>query len=523
MRASSGALNDRISFGSQISGNDSPSVVVYIRQRYWDNRNVWSGDGLIDPKQEWYQMTDKASTLDIQESVDSFSSSFTVTMANEQGLISPDNYAGKFTIDTEEKFTFAKQLLSDNQVRIFLGYGDTLIPYIHGYVGDVKISADQTTLELSCMTSYKRIIHQTIEEKTLRVPDGNLYNVLKFLFDKAGVTLHGEKVYVPGSDEEWIVKGLKGERGQSYDELIRDLVDTTFHYIKANADGSCTLMKIPTFKKDDPPDVIFDEGVNLTNLDYTITDQDVNCTVSVKCGNTTTRFTNTFLKNEVLLGRLNEEMIEVAWADTYLKRREVAIANHIQNLHKYRTLNAGIIADPRLELWDKVGIREHITGQTEVWHIKGIQTMFDAGSGFTMVLDLAVNYGNETMPPSDISPIQVSVDTIRLRIWDWYVEDGDICNIYCNDKLVAKNYKLLNKATDVDIKLELGNNVLVFEAVNAGFANRFTGRLEVLDTSNNVLFPVGSMPDLTFLRTNVDRNGNYRKRPSKTWVVARVE
>jgi hypothetical protein len=521
VRAASYALSDMIADKLQIAGN-SPAIVVYVRQRYWGQAGE---NGDIEADQQWYQLSNRALTIEISESVEQFASSFSVTFTNEEGELSPDNYTNKWPNDIKFRghnvITYARQLYPNNELKIYLGYGDELKPIIHGFVGDTKMSADGKTINVSCMTSYKHLIHQTIRDAELKAPSpANLFDVLKFFFEKAGVTLHGSAVYVPGTTEEWTIKGAKGTRGQAYDEIVRTLIDTTFHYIRPNFDGSCTLMQIPRYLRDDAADVIFDEYVNLTSLEYTITDQDVYCAVAVKAGNTVSYFSNSFLQFDVALGKWREEHLDVPWANTYRKRREVAIAHHTRNLHKWRTMNIGVVGDPRLQLWDRVGVREQTSSQTWVFHIKGIQTMV-SDAGFFQVLDLSVNYGYEPIPPSDISPIQVTVDTIRLKIWDWDREDGDLLNIFNNNDTIATNYFIRNQATYVDIPLEYGNNVIVFEGVSCALGI-LTGRLQVLDTSNNILFDVGSLPDITFPRTNINKNGVYTKRPSATWIVARV-
>ncbi|TKI89370.1 hypothetical protein FC699_26190, partial [Bacillus wiedmannii] len=72
-----------------------------------------------------------------------------------------------------------------------------------------------------------------------------------------------------------------------------------------------------------------------------------------------------------------------------------------------------------------------------------------------------------------------------------------------------------------DIPLEYGVNVIVFEAVRNPL-RWLTGRLQVLDTQNNILFDYGSLPDLTFDRKNIGPDGYYIQRPAKTWAVTRV-
>ena len=418
---------------------------------------------------------------------------------------------------------YYKQALPKNELIICLGYGDALIPYIKGYISDINLGTDDATISISCLTNYGHLIHQTIKSKLTAPENANLYDVLKFFFDAAGVKLHGSKVYEPGSSEEWIIDKAVGKKGQSYDEVVGSLIDTTYHSILANIDGSCTLVDRRAYTVQDEADVVFDENVNLTVVDVALTDQDVYCGVTIKSGGYSNRFSNKFLRYKVLLNKWREEIIDVPWANTYFKRRVAAMWHHQANIDKWKTVRAGIVADPRIELWDVVGVRDHITSEYANWHVKGITTSFNKDNGFFQVLDLGTNegYGDTDTPDIDMAGPNVNVSTIRLKVWDWDIEDGDVINIYLGKKLIEKNYRLRNNPTYVDIELEYGTNTIVFEGVNAGNL-LLTGRLQILDTGNNILYDVGTLPDLTFLRRHVDRNGFYTKRPQKTFSVTRL-
>ncbi|MRD10114.1 hypothetical protein GH858_26255, partial [Bacillus thuringiensis] len=90
-----------------------------------------------------------------------------------------------------------------------------------------------------------------------------------------GVTLHGNRVNIPGTNQSWIVEGATGKRFQKWDEIVRDIIDTTFHYIKHEPDGSCTFMKMPDYAINEPAKFSFREGENLISLDMQLTDQDI--------------------------------------------------------------------------------------------------------------------------------------------------------------------------------------------------------------------------------------------------------
>jgi hypothetical protein len=524
-----------VTFPFQTTTGAVPTLAVYVRERYFNDRDIWSGTP-IDPNQEWYQLSDRAISCEVSEDIESFSSSFTVTFENHDGFLAPENFTdkwprpnqvGRHGLSGEEGITYARQLYTNNQMRIYLGYGSVMLPYMHGWITETKLNADEGTISVSCNTSYKLLIHQTIKEKSIKAPTGNLYDVLKFFFEKAGVKLNGKKMYVPGTDgeQEWTVKGAKGTRGQSYDEVVRELIDTTFHYIKPEFDGSCTLMEVPNVHRDHPADIVFDESVNMIALDYTITDQDVSCAVEIKSGKFSNIFHWEYLREKVLLEKYRAETVDVPWADTYMKRKAAACAIIYEQFHKWRTISIGVVGDPRLELWDNVGLRERQSSLTDVWHIKGIQTNIGGDSGFFQTLELAMNYKIDLKYPPDVPldlpSINVNVNKVRLKIWDWFNEDGDRVNIYVNDKKVASNYMLRKTPSYVEFSLDLGYNEVVFEGITCSYQGQLTGKLQVLDTNNNVLYDVGSIPDLTFKRINVDKTGAFVKRPTKIWAINR--
>ncbi|WP_377867341.1 hypothetical protein [Bacillus sp. R86525] len=495
-------------------GNNAPNLIVYMKKR---------------ESSSYVQIQHRVMSLEVQENADQFASTFSITFANEYGQMAPDNWYGKFSSIQEwfynSEVTNTNQLYPQTEFKVSIGYGEEALPYIHGFVSDVKVNAESGTISVTCTTSYKKVLQKSViptpGSDEIVAPTGNVYDVVKFFLEKAGVTLHGSRVNIPGTNESWIVEGATGKRFQKWDEIVRDIIDTTFHYIKHEPDGSCTFMKMPDYAVNEPAKFSFREGENLVSLDMQLTDQDISNSIVVKCGDYANGFLNSFLLKNVSQGDLREEMIEVPWATTFFARRAVAAAYHLKAIQKFRTLTVAVIGDPRIQLFDVVSVYNRDSGQQWNYFVKGINTMISADDGFYQTLDLSVNYGYEPAPYTDITGITVNVDTLRLKLWDWDVEDGDLLNIYCDDKLIEENYFIRNNPTYVDIPLEYGVNTIVFEAVRNP-KGILTGRLQVLDTQNNILFDYGSLPDLSFPRVNQNKDHYYIQRPAKTWSVTRV-
>lgn len=524
---------------------DNPAFVAVSLQDTSGNRIVgtdssWlcsdypADEKLYQTEWQWGNLTDRVLSIETQRDVAAFAGSFSILLANDEGELAPDSHRGKFNLDrrfrgNDQRF-FARQMLPKTEIRIHLGYGDQLVPHMTGYIDSIHIDSANKTINISGRTSYGFLIDNTILPSNggdiLKAPNGNLTDVLKFYFTDCGVEFSGEQAVVPGTDDEdWIVKDSSGKRAQKYDEIVSELVDTTFHYLKDKPDGSVELVPVPIFDEVDASKMVytFDDGRNLTSLELNLTDHDVKNTVIIKHGDEKDSFRNRYLYDMVSLRNNREEEIEVPWANTYKKRRAAAIAFHTAQLHKYRKMSVGVVAHPGLELLDTIGIRDYNSGTAWKYRINAITTT-QSDDGFFQILDVSSNSDADDLyqPQSDLSPIQTTEAVIDLRIWDYSIQDGDIINLYHDGEIIAKNYMITNAGTRFRIPLHMGNNEIMFEGVSA--ANKLlTAEFEIYKTSGDLLFGTGSLPSLTMARKNViEPSGVYTARPTLSWTIARI-
>lgn len=70
---------------------------------------------------------------------------------------------------------------------------------------------------------------------------------------------------------------------------------------------------------------------------------------------------------------------------------------------------------------------------------------------------------------------------LKLQVWDSGQEDGDIIHLYHNDKLILKNYTLVNKKIDLDIQLSPNENIFRIIAVNEGDIAPNTAQIQLID------------------------------------------
>ena len=75
----------------------------------------------------------------------------------------------------------------------------------------------------------------------------------------------------------------------------------------------------------------------------------------------------------------------------------------------------------------------------------------------------------------------INSETVVLEIWDPKSEDGDIVDLFVNDKLILKNYVILNQKKKISIKLDQPNNVFKINAINEGERLWNTAEIQIID------------------------------------------
>ena len=78
--------------------------------------------------------------------------------------------------------------------------------------------------------------------------------------------------------------------------------------------------------------------------------------------------------------------------------------------------------------------------------------------------------------------LKVKTRTIKLKIWDSQVEDGDVVSVYLDDKKVIDNHYLRTKPQEFEIELPPGNeHYITVYAEDFGKAEPNTARLLISD------------------------------------------
>lgn len=72
-------------------------------------------------------------------------------------------------------------------------------------------------------------------------------------------------------------------------------------------------------------------------------------------------------------------------------------------------------------------------------------------------------------------------ESMVLEIWDSKDEDGDVINLYNNDKLILENYTIRNKKKKITINVEKGQNIFTIEATDEGSLKPNTAMIQLVD------------------------------------------
>ena len=72
-------------------------------------------------------------------------------------------------------------------------------------------------------------------------------------------------------------------------------------------------------------------------------------------------------------------------------------------------------------------------------------------------------------------------NVLELEIWDAKKEDGDVINLFNNDKLILSNFIIVNKRKKIIVNLDNGKNVFRIVAVSEGEMKPNTAMIQLVD------------------------------------------
>lgn len=76
-------------------------------------------------------------------------------------------------------------------------------------------------------------------------------------------------------------------------------------------------------------------------------------------------------------------------------------------------------------------------------------------------------------------------NSVTLNLWDNGQEDGDIVNLYQNNKLILAEYKITNAKKTISVLLNSKNDTFKIVAINEGKIKPNTSKIEIVDKNRN--------------------------------------
>jgi hypothetical protein len=94
--------------------------------------------------------------------------------------------------------------------------------------------------------------------------------------------------------------------------------------------------------------------------------------------------------------------------------------------------------------------------------------------------------------------LEVKNNTVRVRVWDTGIVDGDILSLFVNGQMILENYRVSSRKHETIIKLDKPTNFLILHAINLGKISPNTVAVSVDD---------GIEEQVVIMSSNLDKSG----------------
>lgn len=361
----------------------APSAIVYI----------------IHPETKEKMQVDRIISIDTDRRDDSPAGEFQITVDNSYGWLSP-NFGGLAKFPDiipdrgagDDSNPWPGVIWPNTKVEIYLGYGSELLRQITGLIDSVNINSQTKTITIKGRTTYKRIIVETVKppagKDKIVYKNKTVKQIIVDIHNRLMIPIDAQEIFIYGTQTPYMVSELVLERGTNWQSVIDELLRNIYARLWSRHDGASVLRPVREFKQSDREDLVLDEAVNLTNLEYNIDDMDIKNTLTIRYDDKhSSTYVDLFLKDQVCRGQVREDFIDVKYADTEAKRRQAAMGIFRRYKQKLRSITVASVGNPAAELYDVTRIREHISGVTQKYFVRSIRTSFSK-AGYFDLMDL---------------------------------------------------------------------------------------------------------------------------------------
>lgn len=284
-------------------------------------------------------------------------------------------------------------LETNKQVVIKQGYGEDLIETFTGLIDGFEMSTWPQITQISLRDNLKRALDQTItygNQHTVEFELQPIENIVGYLCYLAGLEV--------GDVEPTGIQVSKTFSWESYADCFQFLGDL------ASFEWGCDEYGKFYFRRDYQPDDMFvaytfEEGADITALNYSIKDDDLYYKVAVfgKSGDTVISYEAPFLDAAAYnLPQQKILKIDATEATTTGELRKIAERAIALMQSRTAVVKFTAIAVPWLQVGDFIGVYERSTGASSIYRISSLSLDMTSDS-FTMSVD-AYYYGDSIVP-----------------------------------------------------------------------------------------------------------------------------
>lgn len=96
---------------------------------------------------------------------------------------------------------------------------------------------------------------------------------------------------------------------------------------------------------------------------------------------------------------------------------------------------------------------------------------------------ILMKFGKTTLAEDEKITIYLKSSDMKMEIWDYGKEDGDIIDLYLNGKRIIQKFKLKKKKKKLVLKMQKGKNTIKISTVDAGKIKTNTAIIKIYDSS----------------------------------------
>lgn len=138
------------------------------------------------------------------------------------------------------------------------------------------------------------------------------------------------------------------------------------------------------------------------------------------------------------------------------------------------------------------GVTECGKGELQLWNTKRLPNKVDVIAASLDTTEHKQEMKYQHISPGETKTLALNDTTVTIEIWDNKNVDGDIVDVYYNDKILLADYSIINTHKILQVTIDkIGNNVLRIVCVSEGTEPTNTARLKII--SGNAIYTIDAV------------------------------